>query len=128
MKKAIINLYCFIDDFTKECAKELKKHAIKSDNKSKSTRIPGLAQREMITIILLFQQSPCRNFKFFYHTYRTLYKGDFLGMPSYEKFIALMPKIITILTVLNEKSVKYYWNQVFRQSTSSGSGDQPAIT
>ena len=100
MKKDITNLYCFIDDFTKECEKEIKKHAIKSGFKDKPTRIPGLTQAEMITIILLFQQSPCRNFKFFYNSYLNLYKTDFPAMPSYERFVALMPRVITVLTVL----------------------------
>ena len=100
MKKDITNLFCFIDDFTNECEKELKKRAIQSGHIGKLTRLPGLTQGEIITIILLFQQSPCRNFKFFYNSYLKLYREDFPAMPSYERFVALMPRVITVLTVL----------------------------
>ena len=53
MKKDITNLYCFIDDFTKECEKEIKKHAIKSGFKNEPTRIPRLSQAENINLCLL---------------------------------------------------------------------------
>ena len=54
MKKDITNLFCFIDDFTNECEKEMIKHAIQSNNIKNPTRVPGLTDAEMITIALLF--------------------------------------------------------------------------
>lgn len=100
MKKDIINLFCFIDDFTNECKKELKKHALGVCNKSTPTRIPGLTESEVVTIILMFQESPCRNFKFFYNSYLKLYKDEFPEMPTYERFVSLMPRVFIILLAL----------------------------
>jgi hypothetical protein len=101
MKKDTTKLFCDVDDFTQAVKKELRSHQL-SHGKSdcEPTRKPGLDESEIMTIILLFQESPCRNFKFFYHSYLQLYKGEFPGMPSYQRFIALMPRVLHLLTIL----------------------------
>lgn len=100
MKKDITNLFCFIDDFVSEWERELKKQALSSGHRGALTRIPGLTSGEIITIMLLFHESPCRNFKFFYTSYLSLYRQDFPAMPTYERFVALMPRVVTLLAVL----------------------------
>ena len=54
----------------------------------------------MATIMLMFQESPCRNFKYFYKSYLQQYKPEFPKMPNYERFVALMPRILYFLTLL----------------------------
>jgi len=101
MKKDITELYCFIDDFTKSCKEMMQSKQIALNGKcNKPTRSPGLSESEIITIILLFQQSPCKNFKYFYNSYLALYKDEFPAMPSYERFIALMPRSMSFMILL----------------------------
>jgi hypothetical protein len=80
---------------------EIEKHQISDEGKiRKPTRIPGLVESEIITIILMFQDSPCRNFKYFYNSYLQLYKSEFPKIPSYERFITFMPSVLYLLTFL----------------------------
>ena len=97
MKKDITRLFCLVDDFLKEIEEERKKKQIE-DGKSqrKPTRTPGLTESEIATIVLMFQESPCRNFRYFYKTYLQQYKPEF----RYERFVALMPRILYFLTLL----------------------------
>lgn len=85
MKKDITELFCFVDDFAKGIAKEVKSYQLK-DNKllRRPTRTPGLTDSEIMTIILMFPESPCRNFKFFYKSYLQLYHPEFTKMPCYD--------------------------------------------
>ena len=54
------------------------------------TRTPGLVISQIImSIVLLFHQSPAKNFKFFYTSYLQLYKSEFPNLPSYNSFIQL---------------------------------------
>ena len=70
MKKDITRLFCLVDDFLKELEEERKKKKIEDEKKPrKPTRTPGLTESEITTIILMFQESPCRNFKYFYKSY-----------------------------------------------------------
>ena len=67
MIEDIILLFCFVDDFCKECAKRSNDYLIETGQKMrKPTRVSGLEMSEIITIILLFYRSNMMNFKAFY--------------------------------------------------------------
>ena len=101
MKKDITRLFCLVDDFLKALEEERKKKQIENEKKlRKPTRTPGLTEREIATIVLMFQESPCHNFKCFYKSDLQQYKPEFPKMPSYERFVALMPRILYFLTLL----------------------------
>ena len=102
MKKDITNLFCFIDDFVQGMTHEWKAYLLEQVGKSisKPTRIPELTESEIMTIILLFQQSPCRNFKYFYTSYLQLYKGEFPKLTSYERFVSLKQRVLCLLVLL----------------------------
>lgn len=102
MKKDITALFCFVDDFAKLFEAEAKKHALESGVKHrKPTRLPGLSDSEIATIILLFQQASIRNFKHFYELYlKPLYREDFPQLPTYERFVALMPRVLVMFVAL----------------------------
>lgn len=102
MKKDITEEFCMIDDFVKEYEKVMKQSHIhdKKYTKKNKTRIPRLRESEIICIVLLFQMSPCKNFKYFYNSYAQLYKSEFPGMPSYERFVVLKPRIVHIMMLL----------------------------
>ena len=101
MKKDITGLFCFVDDFCKMTQKEMLKHQISNKEKQKkATRIPGLTESEIMTIMLMFQESPCKNFKYFYNSFLQLYRPELPRMPTYERFITLMPRVLYLLTIL----------------------------
>lgn len=53
-----------------------------------------------MTIVLLFHQSPCRNFKSYYQLYLPFYISEFPRLPCYERFVALMPRTLQPMTLL----------------------------
>lgn len=99
MKKDITGLFCWVDDFYISINKERRKIQDKN-NSRKPTRVTSLTDSEIMTIMLMFQQSPCKNFKYFYNSYLQLYKPEFPKMPTYERFVALMPRVLYLLVIL----------------------------
>jgi hypothetical protein len=100
MKKDITELFMFVDDFFK-CADKLIQSQCLSHQKIRSpTRTPELSMSEIMTIILLFQHSPCKNFKYFYKGYLPLYAEEFPRLCSYNRFIELQPRALPYLTLL----------------------------
>ena len=78
MRHDIIELFCLIDDFCKayDCAKE--KYLLQSGSKPrKPTRVPGLTDSEIITILILFQRDSFKNFKCFYLRLKRDYADEF---------------------------------------------------
>lgn len=101
MKKDITYLFCFVDDFVAGINKERQAYYLERGQKRVSpTRVSSLTQSEIITILLLFQESPCRNFKYFYQSFLQLYKPEFPRLVSYERFVSLMPRVLEILVLL----------------------------
>ena len=101
MKKDITDLFVFIDDFCKATDLFISNHMLTNKEKlSKPTRVSQMSTQEIITIILLYQQSPCKNFKYFYNSYLQLYKVEFPNLISYERFVTLKPRILMYLQML----------------------------
>lgn len=105
----ITEIFCLIDDFYKLFETEIKKHLLNS-NKS-ITRIPSLSISEMVTILIMYSLSPCKNFKFYYLTY--VKKEDFKNKLSYQRFVELIPRTLIVLACLirslfGEKTGKYF--------------------
>lgn len=109
MKKDITELFIYIDDFCKQY--ELFMNKDKLPLTRCPTRTPGLHVSEIMTIILLFHQSPTKNFKSFYERYLPLYIDDFPHLPSYNRFVELKQRclghfhaLLTILCALAEQT------------------------
>jgi transposase len=101
MKRDITEMFCCIDEFTEGLEKEIRKHHLSSHQKYHlPTRTPGLSMGEIVTIVLMFHDSPCRNFKYFYKSYMSLYREEFPLMPCYDRFISLMPRTLIFLALL----------------------------
>jgi hypothetical protein len=66
----------------------------------KVTRVMGMTLSEILTIELLYQLSPCTNFKYFYHSYLQLYRAEFPDLVSYNRFVELKPRILSYLMLL----------------------------
>ncbi len=95
----ITRLFCLVDDFCRDIEKNFADKLLTSGKKP--TRIAKITHSEIMTIILLYQQSPCKNFKTFYLHYLTLlYKSEFPKLLSYTRFVALKPKVFWHLAML----------------------------
>jgi hypothetical protein len=108
MKKDLTELFCNIDDF---CHKmDLIENAKRIGRIRHVTRKLKLESSEIITIILLYHISPCKNFKFFFKSYLQLYRSEFPNLVSYNRFLELMPRVfpyfIVLLNTLLDKSDK----------------------
>lgn len=98
MKKDITELYCFVEDFCRVIDKNFADKLL--SNGKRPTRVAGITVAEILTITLLYHQSPCKNFKAFYLLYLPLYKAEFQKLPSYDRFIALKPRVLWYLALL----------------------------
>lgn len=101
MKKDIIELFCFVDGFCKMIEKDITKARIEEGKTIKKlTGIPELTMSEIMTIMLMYQQSDSRCFKRFYKETMPMYHREFPKMPTYERFAALMPRTLYLLVIL----------------------------
>ncbi len=88
MNKNVTELFCFVDDFCKAINKNFAEKLL--PNSKKPTRTPGITHSEILTIILLYQQSRCEDFKSFYTYYlKALHGSEFQNLPTYSRFIRL---------------------------------------
>ena len=92
MKKDITELFVCVDDFVKQYEIMLQANILPSSKKP--TRVPGRKTSEIMTVLLLFHQSPSKNFKFFYASYLQLYQGEFPNLPSYNRFVELQQRCL----------------------------------
>ncbi|WP_373457556.1 IS982 family transposase [Wolbachia endosymbiont of Listronotus oregonensis] len=91
--------YCFIEDFCCVADEKFSERLLSSSKKT--TRIPEITVPEILTIILLYHKSPCKNFKFFYLNYlKLLYSSEFSKLPSYHRFVALKSRVLWYLAML----------------------------
>lgn len=98
MKKCITTLYYLVDNFCKFYEEWEKEKLIETEKKR--DRQGNLSQSELLTIILYFYLSPCKDFKNYYlHFVQSKYPGAFL-YPSYSRIVQLWPRLITPLTLL----------------------------
>ncbi len=113
MKKDITELFVCLDDFCITYEKSLQASSVTGNGKRNyKTRTPGLSLSEILTIILMFQQSSFICFKHFYLCSLPNYREDFPGLCSYNRFVQLMPRALSPLTLL--------MNILFAQSEKTG--------
>ncbi len=94
MKKDIIELFIYLDDFCKDYEVFMAKNTLSHGSHKKPTRVPCLAISEIMTIIILFHKSPCKNFKYFYLSYLQNYTEEFPYLPSYNRFVELQQRCL----------------------------------
>lgn len=92
-------LFCVIDDFCKIYEDWERHKLIPSAGKRQRRGVMSLS--ELLTVMVLFHVSPCKNFKWFYLTYLPLRHGkDFPHRVSYERFVVLQPRLFLPLQLL----------------------------
>jgi hypothetical protein len=99
MSLPITALFCCLDDFCR-IYEEWERHGLLG-NSRRRRREGKLALSEMLFIMVLFPASPFKDFKSFYrHGVCGLYRGCFRETPVYERFVALMPRLLVPMAVL----------------------------
>ncbi len=91
LKEQITNIFCVVDEFVIEFENHLDQHSI--GNKPK--RKPKLNTSEVMTIMILFQLSGIRCFKWFYNQYLVKHlSSEFPNLVSYNRFVELQKKAL----------------------------------
>ena len=99
MKYDITALFVCLDEFCKSYEEWEKYRLI--DTGRKRYRDCEMTLSEMLTIMVLFHLSPCKNFKYFYSFYVfNLHKKEFPSLLSYNRFVQLMPRLFIPLCIL----------------------------
>ncbi len=96
MRYNINAIYFLVDEFCK-IYQQWQKHRLISCDRIR-IRDHKMSLGEMLTVMLLYHLSPCREFKSFYHYFLlTKHRNDFRNFLSYNRFIALMPQLLVPL-------------------------------
>ena len=92
-------LFCCLADFA-ETFEDWERHRLIPTGR-KRRRAGKLGLGEMLFIMVLFHLSPFRDFKHFWiHGVEQKYRDHFGDLPSYGRFVALMPRLFAPLAVL----------------------------
>lgn len=98
----LTRIFCDIDDFCKEFNGYMQNKLLPSPSDSQVRRGPPccLNDSEIMTILIFFQSSCWRNFKHFYSGFLCIYwNKEFPNLPSYNRFIEIMNRVIFPLTL-----------------------------
>jgi Transposase DDE domain len=90
----ILSVFCDIDDFCSRFEPVWRQHLVATAGK-KRHRTSSLALSEVMAILVLFHGLHYRTFKHFYlHHVCTHLRTDFPGLPSYSRFVELIPSTL----------------------------------
>lgn len=101
----LTRIFCQVDDFCKEFDKYLQHKLLPGPNGISHRRGPQccLSDSEIMMILILFQSSRWRDFKNYYnHFLSTYYKTAFPNLPSYNRFIEIMNRVIFHLILFSQ--------------------------
>jgi hypothetical protein len=95
----ITALFFLLDEFCKTY-EEWEKHRL-IDTGKKRHRSCEMSLSKMLTIMVMFHFSPCKNFKYFYLYHLVgFHQRDFPRLLSYNRFVQLMPRLLVPLCIL----------------------------
>lgn len=96
---SILDLYCSVDAFWQQFAPWWEAQEIATGRRQRR-RATRLSPSELMTILILFQQSGYRTFKGFYtQQVQTHLRAEFPQLVSYTRFVDLMPRVLLPLAV-----------------------------
>lgn len=101
----LTRIFCQIDDFCKELNQYHQSNLLPDLTRPNynSGRKCCLSDSEIMTILIFFQSSCFRNFKNFYIGFLCHYwKKEFPNLPSYNRFIEIMNRVIFQLTLFSQ--------------------------
>ena len=95
----ITETFVEIDDYCKLFFPQWEKYLISEGKGSSRGPSPGLEESEIMTILILYHSSNFKHFKNFYNgVILEWLKKYFPGAPSYNRFIALIPRVMVPMT------------------------------
>lgn len=96
---SILDLYCSVDSFWQRFEPRWERELLASGQRQRR-RATRLHPAEIMTILILFQQSGYRTFKGFYtqHVHAHL-RSEFPQLVSYTRFVDLMPRFLVPLAI-----------------------------
>lgn len=96
---SILDLYCSVDTFWQAFEPLWEREQLAAGRRQRK-RATRLSPSELMTIVILFQQSGYRTFKGFYtHHVQTQLRAEFPHLVSYTRFVALIPRVLLPLAV-----------------------------
>lgn len=98
MKKCITTIFYLVDNFCKEYQKWEQSKLIPSDKKR--DRACSLSLSELLTIVLYFYLSPCKDFKNYYLYYLQSKYKNYFHFVSYVRMVQLWPRLILPLSLM----------------------------
>ena len=92
----VTQIFCDADDFCQGFIPNWEKTQLEAEEKAKTrTRARSVCESEIITLVVCYHLSGYRTFKWFYLRFAQKYLlADFPGLPSYNRFIELMPDVL----------------------------------
>ena len=95
---SILDLFCSVDAFWQQFEPLWEREQVAAGRRRR--RATRLHPSEIITILILFQQSGYRTFKGFYTQHvQTQLRAEFPRLVSYQRFVELMPRVLLPLAV-----------------------------
>lgn len=95
---SILDLFCSVDAFWQQFEPLWEQEQVAAGRRRR--RATHLHPSEIMTILILFQQSGYRTFKGFYTQYvQTQLRAEFPRLVSYTRFVELMPRVLLPLAV-----------------------------
>lgn len=96
----LVSIFCDIDDFCKELDTYTQHKLLSGPTKSPRGPACQLAISEIMTVLVMFHFIRFRDFKTFYNGYLIKYwRNYFPRLPSYNRFVELIPRAIFPLTL-----------------------------
>jgi Transposase DDE domain len=93
----IVTLFCDLDDFYKVFAPVWQKHLLPAPGRHRR-RACRFSAREIMTLLVAFQTSPYRNFKYFYlDQVCRHWRAEFPHLLSYQRLIEWLPSVLAPL-------------------------------
>ena len=95
---SILDLFCSVDEFWQRFEPQWQRELVAAGRRRR--RRGRMCPSELMTILILFQQSQYRTFKAFYtQQVQRHWRAEFPGLVSYGRFVELMPSVLVPLTV-----------------------------
>ena len=95
----ILELFCSVDAFWQWFEPRWERELLRSGARQRR-RATRLHPAEILTILILFQQSGYRTFKIFYTQQVQVHlRQEYPGLLSYSRFVALMPRSLVPLAI-----------------------------
>ena len=101
MTTNLVEIYYLVDEFCQGIQETIEKHQLPSNpTKKRRKRAFLMSDSEVITIMILFHMSHCRDLKFFYLNYIKIHcKKEFPQTVSYNRFVELQQKALLPMVI-----------------------------